>query len=353
MKIPPALSDALLPLSWAYGAAVRARAWQFDRGHGVRRLNAVVISVGNITTGGSGKTPMVLWLAERLAQLDVPVGILTRGYRGGVRLDRGTQEELATELGQPIAPWSDEVALLSRRLGFKARFGVGADRWAEGRVLTGLGIKWLLLDDGFQHRRLHRDVDIVLIDSLDPFGGGRLLPSGRLREPVESLRRADILVITRTLSAPELEKELRGHTQAPIFYATTELQEVRALENSAVHCGKADWLGKKVFAFCGIGNPQGFFADVERWGMQLAGTRTFRDHHRYHQSNAQRIERAALAAGAEALLCTEKDAQNLGAVRFEQLPLFCCDVTLRVADGDSFWNTLLNIIDLRRGKSPE
>jgi tetraacyldisaccharide 4'-kinase len=348
MKLHPLASDALLPLSWLYDAVVRARAQRFlaDPGRS-KRLDAIVLSVGNITVGGTGKTPMVLWLAERLAAMDVPVGILSRGYKGSVRFDRATEAGLESKTGAATNVWNDEVAMLAHRLGLKARFGIGADRWQSGQTLTALGIKWIILDDGFQHMQLARDVDIVLVDSLDPFGGERLLPAGRLREPPEALRRADVVLITRTESAPELEARIRRYTSAPIFLAQTDLANVRPLEKSAVLSGKADWLGKRVFAFCGIGNPQGFFRDVERWGMQLAGSRAFGDHHHYIPENARRIERAALAAGAEALVCTEKDSHNLGDVSFSRLPLYCCDLRMRVTDSDAFWNTVVNVIELK------
>jgi tetraacyldisaccharide 4'-kinase len=354
MKLHPTISAALTPLSWIYADIVRRRAKLFrDEPHRSRRLDAIVLSVGNITVGGTGKTPMVLWLAERLAHMNVPVGILSRGYKGGVRVDRNTQDDVEAQSPGVHFAWSDEVALLSRRLGFKARFGVGPERWAEGRMLTSLGIQWIILDDGFQHMQLHRDADIVLIDAMDPFGSNRLLPAGRLREPLEALGRADVLVITRTDSAPELAARLRKYSTAPIFYAKSELEEIRPLENSNVTCGKAEWLGKRVFAFCGIGNPNAFFRDVEHWGMQLVGRRAFRDHHRFTQVNARRIERAALAAGAEALICTEKDSHNLGKLRFDRLPIFSCDVSVRVPEGDAFWQAIRDAIERNRDKEPQ
>lgn len=160
-----ALRLALWPLSVSYGIAARLRAAFYRRGvFQQRRLNGTVISVGNLTVGGTGKTPMVLWLAERLIAAGERPAILTRGYRGGPAAD---------EHGMPSA---DEVALLRSRLGGRAQLGVGKNRYESGRTLERHGAKWFILDDGFQHLALHREVDIVLLDASDPFGGG-LLPA--------------------------------------------------------------------------------------------------------------------------------------------------------------------------------
>jgi tetraacyldisaccharide 4'-kinase len=340
-------------MSWVYGAIVRRRSREFDQGiRKQQQLDGIVISVGNLTVGGTGKTPMVLWLAQRLAAKREPVGILSRGYKGALRADENTAQRLKEEDPEIRFTTSDEVRLLSRRLGKGAKFGVGADRWAEGRRLEQAGIKYFLLDDGFQHRGLARDVDIVLIDSTDPFGGGRLLPAGRLREPLGALLRADILVITRTDSAPEIEATLRRFSNAPVFYAKTELEDVRLLDISRAPADRIAWLGRRAFAFCAIGNPDAFFADVRHWGMELAGAMAFRDHHKFTAADARRIEQAAQAAGAEILVCTEKDSFNLGTVQFSGLPVYSCDVTMRVAAAEEFWSCILDVIEQKRGGRP-
>src|SRR3989454_7680385 len=187
VRLPAGMSWLLWPASLVFEVIVRLRGWCYRRGvFKQRRLRGVVISVGNLTVGGTGKTPMVLWIAERLIAEGKPVGILTRGYRGGRPAGGGGK------LG------GDEGALLRERLRRKARFGIGADRYRKGLMLERHGVEWFVLDDGFQHLRLARDADIVLIDATDPFGGGFLLPAGRLREPKSSLSRADIVVVTRS-----------------------------------------------------------------------------------------------------------------------------------------------------------
>src|SRR5579862_7337589 len=190
----------LWPLSVPYGAFAHLRARLYRTGmlH-QQRLDGVVISVGNLTTGGTGKTPMVLRIAEHLLTEGKSPAILTRGYRG--------------ESG-PSGATSDEVRLLQARLGPRVRFGVGADRFARGRALAAEGVDWFVLDDGFQHLQLARDVDILLIDATNPFGGGHVLPAGRLREPRSALARADIIVITRSDHAPAVESVIRRDSRA-------------------------------------------------------------------------------------------------------------------------------------------
>ena len=262
MKVLPALRVLLWPAAVVFGVVVRLRARMYRLGlFRQKRLKGAVISVGNLTVGGTGKTPMVLWLAERLLARGRRVAILTRGYRG-----QGDD--------------SDEVRVLRNRLGERVRFGVGANRYAAGRGLEN-EVDCFILDDGFQHLQLARDVDIVLIDATTPFAGGRLLPAGRLREPRSALGRANVVVITRSVRAPGLESAVRRHTAAPAFYAqTVPVNVLDALWKEGSPEIPA-WAGKKCFAFCAIGNPASFFDDLQRWGVQLVGTAEFPDHNRF------------------------------------------------------------------------
>ncbi len=327
----------LWPASILFQALVRARAWAYRRGIlRQRRLDGVVISVGNLTVGGTGKTPMVMWVVERLLGEGKRVGILTRGYRGPRQPD---------EQGRRV---SDEVAVVRARLGAKAQFGIGAARYEKGLMLARHGVGWFVLDDGFQHLQLARDADIVLIDARDPFGGGHLLPAGRLREPRSALARADILVITRSEHAPAVEAVVRRHTSAPIFYAQTELERVLAVGGNTVSPAPVEARGKKVFAFCGIGNPAAFFEDLRRWGTQIAGSAVYRDHHRYSRRDAEDLETRAQAVGAEALICTEKDVYNVEGVEFKPLPVLYCRIALRLLDGETFWHRMMETIERKR-----
>jgi tetraacyldisaccharide 4'-kinase len=324
--------DALLwPLTLAYEMAVRARAQAYRSGIlRQKRLGGVVISVGNLTVGGTGKTPMVLWIAQRLLAEEKRVAILTRGYRG------------KPAPGLPVETASDEVQLLKARLGESAEFGVGPNRFDQGVKLLKQGGQWFVLDDGFQHRQLARDVDIVLIDATNPFGGGHLIPRGRLREPRSALARADIIVITRSDHAPAIEAAVRHDSAAPIFYAKPALASIAKVHDAgALEFSPSDVQKKKLFAFCGIGNPSAFLTNLREWGFQTVGQKIFRDHHRYTQQDAGAIESEARNLGAEALICTEKDVFNLSAVRWNNLDAFYCRISLAVDREDEFWQSIV------------
>jgi tetraacyldisaccharide 4'-kinase len=340
------LKESLLwPLSLPYGAVSHLRARAYRKGIlKPRRLDGVVISVGNLTTGGTGKTPMVLRIAEHLIAEGKRVGILTRGYRG-------TQSPSVSATNSQAPPsTSDEVRLLHGRLRDRASIGVGANRYKRGRELAARGVNWFILDDGFQHLQLARDVNILLIDATNPFGGGRLLPVGLLREPRSALARADIIVITRSAYAPAIESAIRRDSNAPIFYARPKLDSIRRVIDVQPAGALTPAETEKLFAFCGIGNPQAFLADLREWGFQIVGQKFFPDHHRFTQRDQREILRAATAAGATALICTEKDLYNLPAARTAELPAFFCSITLQIDREEEFWRTLMNFANSR---SPE
>ncbi len=321
------LGESLLwPLTLPYGAVVRLKARAYEKGLlRQRRLNGVVISVGNITTGGTGKTPMVLWLAERLLAEGKKPGILTRGYGGETSLNGST---------------SDEVQLLQARLGDRVAFGVGADRFARGNELAKRGVEWFILDDGFQHMQLARNVDIVLIDATNPFGGGHLLPAGRLREPKSAISRADIVVITRSRHAPAVEAAIRRESRAPIFYASVRLDSVMPWRPENAEREIPRLQERKLFAFCGIGTPSAFIADLREWGFQIVAERFFPDHHRYTLEDVQVIESEARRAGADALICTEKDTFNMANAPFQSFDAFYCHISLQLDRAEEFWQAI-------------
>ena len=330
----------LWPLSALYSVIARAKAWCYARGiFRERKLPGTVLSVGNLTVGGTGKTPMVLAIAERLAEEGKHTAILTRGYRG------------TTDGGRNGVPQSDEIALLRERLAGKVQLGVGADRFKSGMVLARHGIDWFVLDDGFQHLKLSRDADVVLVDATDPFGGCMLLPAGRLREPLAALRRAHIVVITRSVQAPSpaIEAIIRRHTSSPIFYASTRLESVLRVPRLDVALPPQDWQKARFLAFCGIGNPAAFFEDSRNWGLQVVQQRSFADHHVYTAREAAELEQAATSCGADALLCTEKDVWNLRNAQFTTLPAYCCRISFDLPE--SFWSAVTDAG--RRGKAGE
>lgn len=303
MNLPPLVRLLLWPLSLVYGGYVRARLWTYENGwRKQKHLRAKVISVGNLTVGGTGKTPMVLWLAEKFLAEGKRVAILSRGYRGS----GGT---------------SDEIELMKHRLQGRVTFGVDKNRFAEGqRIEQQQPIDVFLLDDGFQHLPLARDLDILMLDGSRKLKDQWLLPSGVLREPVSACRRADILVVTRKTERPDIEADdAREHS---IFYAQARLLGFRRQANVSDLLYVSEIGHGPFFAFCGIGNPLAFFDDLSRWHVPVAGQSIFRDHHRYTTADLRRLEKAAQNAGAIAFVTTEKDAENLHGVEAPVIPIY-------------------------------
>jgi tetraacyldisaccharide 4'-kinase len=334
MKIPRAIAILLWPLSLIYGVAARLRAWLYARSWlAQRRLNRPVISVGNLTVGGTGKTPMVIWLAERFLAEGKRVGILSRGYRG----DGAT---------------SDEIELMKQRLGVRVAFGIGKDRYNQGRKLEAAGVDVFLLDDGFQHLPLLRDVDILLIDGSREFKGEMMLPAGSLREPITALERADMIIYTRvdtSFSMTAVVEKIRSTQKYPVYTCQTDLVGFRQGRGS-YDLRTRDEIGNgPFFAFCGIGNPDAFFRDLARWRLPIAGKMTFRDHHRYSIDDCSRLKNAALKAGARGLVTTEKDLQNIPGERALTMPLFACAIDIDVRSGDELMAAIHRKIESSRG----
>ncbi len=291
-----------------------ARAWELEgarrgRAH-ARRLDVPVISVGNLTMGGTGKSPCVLHLAGLLRATGHTPAILTRGY-GRHALAR----DLAVAPGAQVSiEESGDEPQIFIRSGLAA-VGIGADRArAAALLLERFPADVFLLDDGFQHARLARDLDIVLVDALDPFGGGYVFPLGRLREPVSGLSRADAVIITRSqfsdLASAIEDAVRRANPQAQIFRAGIEPEAWVDAATGAHHL-----LDRPPFAavggFCGLGNPQSFRRTLERLGAGPSAWFEFDDHHRYRPKELRSMAHHAAATGASALVTTEKDAVNL------------------------------------------
>jgi tetraacyldisaccharide 4'-kinase len=330
MNVPPLLRWILLPASFLYGEVVRIRVWMYARNVlKQKRLSKPVISVGNLTVGGTGKTPMVIWLAERFLAEGKRVGILSRGYKG----TDGT---------------SDEIELMKSRLNERARFGVGADRYEQGRKLEGNDeVDVFLLDDGFQHLQLHRDANILLMDASKPLGNERLLPAGRLREPLSEMGRADFLIFTRTETSPATQAAVEKFNEFPVFAAATRLIGFRKLGQGQNVLTLQEIGDGPFYAFCGIGNPRSFFVDLKNWGATLAEESEFADHHRYDQCDANEIETIATRAGARALITTEKDERNLATVKFETMPLYIAVIELMMPRESEFLHALMEKLAAR------
>ena len=330
MNLPLPIRIVLWPLSVIYGIGARFRAWTYEKSiFKKRRLKTPVISVGNLTAGGTGKTPMVLYLAEKFLSEGKRVGILSRGYRG----EAGT---------------SDEVEMLRKRLGGRVVFGVGADRFAEGsKIERENPVDVFLLDDGFQYLRLARDVDIVLWDGTKKFQRQWLLPSGSLREPISAIGRADFLVVTRKTGDAD---GTASNTKADgAFSAQTKLIGFRKIEKGSERDAMKSSVEGAVFAFCGVGNPQAFFNDLRRWQIEPVGTTSFRDHHRYTKADAAQLTNSAHWAGAACFVTTEKDEQNLRGVDFGEWPVYAAVVKLEVHPPDRFESEIRRLLKERKG----
>jgi tetraacyldisaccharide 4'-kinase len=323
----------LWPLSLLYGVVVRVRAWLYASGWlKQKRLKGIVISVGNLTVGGTGKTPMVIWLAEKFLADGKRVAILSRGYRGS-------------------GDSSDEIELMKQRLPDRVLFGIGPDRFVAGQQLESTQtVDIFLLDDGFQHLHLARDLDILLIDASRPLRKEFLLPSGRLREPLSAIRRADLVVFTRVNDQLSVKRAIQEFPEFPIFPAAMRLIQYRrlTLEPQSISLD-LELPPQPVFAFCGIGNPEAFFADSDRWGNLVAGRAIYRDHHQYSARDLRSLEEAAKRAGARSFLTTEKDAQNLGDSRLPSLPIYYCQIEIKVGDASAFGAAVQRTLNERRG----
>jgi tetraacyldisaccharide 4'-kinase len=309
-------------------------------------LGALVVSVGNLTVGGTGKTPLVAFVAKILAENNHKVCILTRGYKRANPSERVLVSD-GTKVLVNAKSAGDEPFLLALELIGEAAVIADKNRVAAGMwAKENLGATAFVLDDGFQHLQLKRDLDIVTVDATNPFGNGRLLPAGILREPLASLKRADAIVLTRTKLSNEISnlklKIAKFNSLAPILSSNTKTIELKSLAEFLRFPAKAGntQSGKKgqkakdkgqFFAFCALGNPRGFFEHLRGENFQLRATKIFPDHHAYSQKNVAAIENAARAAGAEVLLTTAKDAVKLGSLSFS-LPCLVVEIEVEFDD---------------------
>jgi tetraacyldisaccharide 4'-kinase len=314
-----------------------------------QRLSRPVISVGNLSVGGTGKTPVVASIAGILLRQGLKPSILTRGYgreneRDLIVIEPGAaRPPEAREIG-------DEPALLARMLP-SVPIVLCADRFRGGQAAEEcFQVDAHILDDGFQHLALARDLDLVALDATQPISNWRLLPAGRQREPLSALRRAQIVVITRSDSADSTPLEALVRKASPktkVFRSQTVLRDwVDAWSGESIPHSKIH--GQKVAAFCGIGNPDAFFADLLRWGFNLVGQSAFADHHLYTEAEIQQLTAAARKNGATALLTTQKDAVKFSRKWTPQLPILACEIESQIQDAGDFEKTLLSA--MRKGK---
>lgn len=278
-----------------YRAAVSARNQKYDSPRNVLKVAVPVVSVGNITVGGTGKTPLVIELVRRLQSMGCNPAVVARGYGGGA--------------GAP----SDEEMLVRKNCP-SAAYIADADRHHGADIaVRRMGADVIVLDDAFQHRRLHRDLDIVLIDALRPFGYGHVLPRGLLREPLSGLKRAHLLIITRSdqVARNELERiegEIREqNAEAPLIRSSTRVVGLEFLDGTPIIVDGT----KRVLAFAAIGRPEAFAATLSSLAFDVVATRWWPDHHQYRSTEIVRMLDDPRIAPHDLVLTTEKDAVKL------------------------------------------
>ncbi|RME87474.1 MAG: tetraacyldisaccharide 4'-kinase [Planctomycetota bacterium] len=325
--VPSLMRGGLWAMSYAYGMAVLIRNFGYDHGwKKVHSLKIPIISVGNLTTGGSGKTPFVEFLCRYLLEKGHQPVILSRGYKS---LSEGKNDE-ALVLEQNLK----EVPHLCD----PDRIRIAKQAIKEYQPTC------LVLDDGFQHRRIHRDLDILLVDGLCPFGYGYLLPRGLLREYLQSMKRAHLICITRVNQIPSssllsLRKEIRRWTSAPILETAINADHILKLEGHALLEIESDyWKTKKALAFCGLGNPASFQKTLQKLGVDIVEFCSFSDHYHYQEKDIHKLASLARSKGASFLITTQKDGVK---IHNSPMPLLVVPIRFSLEYGEDTWEEIL------------
>jgi len=336
------LLSPLYLLSLPYGGAVRTRSFLYSlRLLKTRTLPCPVISVGNITVGGTGKTPLVMALAKALMAKGIPVAILSRGYK-------------RTKTSQPVVSDGKTVFLSPEESGdepfliAKACQGipvlVGKNRFINGQLaLQRFGVKGLLLDDGYQYLPLYRDANILLIDSTIGFGDHHLLPRGILREPISHLRRANLFMINKAeqpAAYEPLENKIRETCPgAQVFHSD---YEPVGLVGPGEEQEELDTLkGKKILALSGVANPNSFSSMLRKCGMKIVGEAIFPDHHRYTAKDLSYIEGKAKAV--DCIVTTEKDMVKLKILNIDHLPIRALRIEVKIWEEREFYQRVMEV----------
>lgn len=322
------MRGALRVVSWGYRLGVYLRNRSFDRGKHVHRVGCPVISIGNLTLGGTGKTPMVAYVAQYLRNLGIRVTIVSRGYGA----EQGALNDEAKELEEmlPDVPHVQQ-----------------ADRVAAAKMaVEEFECQCVIMDDGFQHRRLARDLDVVLIDALEPFGYGYLFPRGLLREPLSNLRRAEFVVLSRADQIPSAELD-RIKEQVRRRAPAAKCIEVRHAPEGLLKHGDdrlrpVQFAGERIAAFCAIGNPKGFAKTLHDCGAHVVSFREFPDHHVFQADEIRELAAWGRSSGATMLVCTHKDLVKIGVDALEGTPLWALAIRLRVTHGEELLSARLS-----------
>lgn len=307
-----------------YAVAMRVRNWRYDSGRAaVHFVSVPVVSVGNLTLGGTGKTPLVEWLARWFRARGLRVALVSRGY------------------GAQAASRNDEALELEERLPDVPHLQNADRAEAAQMAVEEFDCQVIVLDDAFQHRRLSRQLDIVLVDALEPFGFGHVFPRGTLREPLSGLRRAHVVALSRAdmLSPDErakIHERVRRYAPHAAWIETTHAPQ-RLLATGGVEATLDTLKGARVAAFCGIGNPAGFRHTLARCGCDLVDLREFADHYAYGRADVESLadwaRKLADTQGVTAIVCTHKDLVKLAVNDLGGVPLWAVAIGLEIVAG--------------------
>ena len=343
MKASPWYAIPLRPFSWIYGLAIALRNWCYDvHVFRIQKMTVPVISIGNLTAGGTGKTPIVEYVIDYLQRSGKHPAVISRGYK---RTTSGTfvVSDGTTCYGR-VEETGDEPMQIARK--YPGVVVVVDERRSRGaaEALRRKNVDLILLDDGFKHRALARDLDVVVLDGSDPIMHQPMIPAGTRREPFSALHRAGVVIVTREPVTDELKSFVQKHTAASIISVTfkpkslTDRRKMLGIPKSALN-------GQKCIAFCGIGNPRSFVLTLEEFGIQPLDVVIFPDHRHYSTSDIRTIINRANSCHATLVLTTEKDAVRFDTSLLSGIPesLQLCSLTIEpdIVEGkDSFHNLL-------------
>lgn len=335
-------------LSQLYALAAWSRTLLYEQGIlRSRSLRHPVISVGNLTVGGTGKTPLVAHLAGMLKEAGYQPTILSRGYKG-----KAEDSTLLVSDGEKIfcgpEDCGDEPYWLARKLK-GVPLAVGKDRYRAGGLIETKNKKVIhILDDGYQHLQLRRNLNILILDATDPFGGYFLLPKGRLREPLQALQRADLVIITRShllFDEDEIEVTIRKRNRTvPILFFYHDGTALSDLKSGRVVPLQV-FLDKRVIALAAIGKPDLFLRDLAHYQIRVVAQSFFRDHHAFTQDQLDGVLSRLPQVGAEAVVTTEKDGVRLQRLRFKEDQIFAFQIEPRAEDPEEYRQFILNEVE--------
>ncbi len=339
------IKSTLSTFTYPYSAVLNTRNILYKNGVvKSTRLPAKVISIGNITTGGTGKTPLVEFMARYLLEKNKKIAILSRGYGGNNLLQRNSDNV------------NDECLILMENLQ-DVPVLAGKDRVKNGkRAIRDYGVDYLILDDGFQHFRIKRDLDIVVIDSLNPFGGENLIPRGSLREPLKNLGRADLFVISHCNQSNEqtiksiCTKLSHINNDAPVCESVHWPVNIENITDGSIL--EPEWLkGKRIYGLSAIGNPESFSYTLKELEADLIKHRVFHDHHAYTKKEIDDVISEAKTLGADAIVVTQKDIVKIRKMNIKDANILSLKIETQITNGiDLYEDAIDKVLNMKQNR---